>query len=206
LLLQKIIKGQKQVNRDTASTAEQRITDEQAFNRVVNGLADQQSAVRTDARELEQMLAQAPKAKDQVTAAGQKMDLSRLALAAGDTSDKTRQVQRQILIFLEQLMAQQKSAMSSGQASGQSMSLAQMRMMAMMQMMGQMGNNPGGFHGGSNAPILPATVTQASGEEWRKTRSRFEGNMSEGAQEACPVQFRDLVNAYFDRLRKEPPR
>jgi hypothetical protein len=91
-------------------------------------------------------------------------------------------------------------------SEGQPMSLAQMRMMAMMQMMAQVGDNPGGFYGGTNAPILPAKVTKAGDEDWRTVRSRFENNLTEVEQEAYPVQFRGLINAYFDRLRKEPPR
>jgi len=86
------------------------------------------------------------------------------------------------------------------------MGLAGMRAMAMMQMMAQIGTQPGGFAGGTNAPVLPATLREAEDSEWRRVRSRFEEYLSEGAEEQCPVQFRDLLNAYFDRLRKEPLR
>jgi hypothetical protein len=53
---------------------------------------------------------------------------------------------------------------------------------------------------------MPANVDKAGEEEWRRTHSRFEGSLSEGAEEKYPVQFRDLLNSYFDRLRKEPPK
>jgi hypothetical protein len=70
-------------------------------------------------------------------------------------------------------------------------------------MMLQPGMAPGGYAGGANAPILPSRIEKAGDEAWRKIGSRFEGNLAEGADETYPPMFRDLLNAYFDRLRRE---
>ena len=81
-----------------------------------------------------------------------------------------------------------------------------MQMMMQMMMGGGPGQTPGGFYGGENAPLVPTNIGREDNEEWRKTHGRFEDHLSEGSQENIPVQFRDLLNSYFDRLRKEPPR
>jgi len=203
LLLQKVLTGQKQVNRDTAAADEERTTDAPALRHPTGELAERQSGLRQDARRLQDMLSSMPRAAAPVIVAGDKMDVSRKALAEGDTGATTRIVQRQIVAALESLMADQQGSM----ASGSGMSAAMARMMAMLRMLQmQPGPRPGGFTGGTNAPIMPANLDKAGDEEWRRTRSRFEGSLSEGAEESYPVQFRDLLNSYFDRLRKEPPR
>jgi len=196
LLLCEILAGQKQVNRDTADVDESRSRDLKAFVRRVVALASQQSGLRLKARRLEEMIAASPQAAAVVGKAGEKMDASRLALADGDTGKDTRVTQRQVVALLEQLMKEQQGA-SGG------MGLAGMRMMAMMQMMLQPGMAPGGYAGGANAPILPSRIEKAGDEAWRKIGSRFEGNLAEGADETYPPMFRDLLNAYFDRLRRE---
>ena len=197
LLLCEILAGQKQVNRDTIGLDENRGKDLDAFTRRTMALAARQSGVRTQARRLEEMIGSSSPAGAVVGKAGEKMGVSRLALADGDTGKDTRVVQRQAVALLEQLMKDQQGA-SSG------MGLAGMRMRAMMQMMMQPGMMPGGYAGGANAPILPARIDKTGDEAWRRIGSRFEGNMAEGAEESYPVMFRDLLNAYFDRLRREP--
>jgi hypothetical protein len=206
LQLQKILKGQKQVNRDTDNTAQEKVTDENALKRKMGDLADRQSNVRQDTRKLEEMLADMEGALEKAALAGQKMDLSRMALSEGDVGDKTRQVQKQIILTLEGMVQEQKQKMKSGGSGEGQMTLAQMRTQAIMMMMESPGPKPGGYRGGTNAPILPANVKQVTDESWRKLNSRFADKLSEGAQETYPVQFRDLLNAYFDRLRKEPPK
>jgi hypothetical protein len=149
------------------------------------------------------MLASYPQAAAPVRMAGDKMGTVRAALAAGDTGKDTRIVQREVVALLESLMKDQAGGL--GGASG-AMSLAQMRMLAMLQMMGAIGMSPGGFAGGTNAPLLPTSVDKTGDEAWRKTHSRFEERLSEGSQEAYPATLRGLLNAYFDHLRKEPLR
>ena len=197
LLLCEILTGQKQVNRDTIDVDENRGKNLDAFTRRAMALAARQSGLRTKARRLEEMIGPSSPAAAVVGKAGEKMNASRLALADGDTGKDTRVVQRQAVALLEQLMKEQQGA-SSG------MGLAGMRMRAMMQMMMQPGMMPGGYTGGSNAPILPSRIDKTGDEAWRKIGSRFEGNLAEGAEESYPVMFRDLLNAYFDRLRREP--
>jgi hypothetical protein len=200
LLLQKLLLGQKKVNRDTAEADETRTKDAAAFNRTAADLAGRQSALRVDARRLQGMVAADPGTSERVEAAGAKMDSVRAALAGGDTGKDTRVVQRQVGALLESLSADQKNRMSG------SKSLAAMRTMALMQMLQQVGMSPGGYRGGTNAPLLPATVSKTGPEDWRKTHGRFEGDLGESFQETYPPQFRDLLNSYFDRLRKEPMR
>jgi hypothetical protein len=203
LLLQKILIGQKKVNRDTAAADETRSKEAAAFSRLAADLAGRQSTLRADARCLGGMLASCPQAAAPVQMAGDKMGTVRASLAAGDTGKDTRIVQREVVALLESLMKDQAGGLRG--VSG-NMSLAQMRMLAMLQMMREIGTSPGGFAGGTNAPVLPATLREAEDSEWRRVRSRFEEYLSEGAEEQYPVQFRDLLNAYFDRLRKEPTR
>lgn len=203
LLLQKILIGQKKVNRDTSAADETRSKEAAAFSRLAAELAGRQSTLRADARRLGGMLASFPQAAAPVQMAGDKMGTVRASLAAGDTGKDTRIVQREVVALLESLMKDQAGRM--GGASG-NMSLAQMRMLAMLQMMREIGTNPGGFAGGTNAPLLPTSVDKTGDEAWRKTHSRFEEHLSEGAQEAYPATLRGLLNAYFDHLRKEPLR
>ena len=203
LLLQKILIGQKKVNRDTSAADETRSKEAAAFSRLAAELAGRQSTLRADARRLGGMLASYPQAAAPVQMAGDKMGTVRASLAAGDTGKDTRIVQREVVALLESLMKDQAGRM--GGASG-NMSLAQMRMLAMLQMMREIGTSPGGFAGGTNAPLLPTSVDKTGDEAWRKTHSRFEERLSEGSQEAYPAALRGLLNAYFDHLRKEPLR
>jgi hypothetical protein len=78
------------------------------------------------------------------------------------------------------------------------------RAQSMMQMMA--GGSPGGFAGGTNAPILPSNPNEAKNESWRRSRSRFDEQLGAAFEASFPTQYRDLLNAYFDRLRKEPVR
>jgi hypothetical protein len=195
--LLKALGGQNKINRDTSDAAEERITDAEVFGRRMNDLAARQSGVRQDLRKLEEMIAD-DLASEPVGVAGRKMDTSRLALDAGDPGPETRKVQAQIVGLLEQFLSNKKGG--KGRAGMN-------RAMALMQMLGrQPGSPPGGFQGGENAPIPPAAVGKVGEEDWRKTRGRFDDRLGEGGQETYPVQFRGLLNSYFDRLRKEPAR
>jgi hypothetical protein len=202
LLLMKTVAAQKKINRDTSGAAEERITDTEAFNRKMNDLAGRQSGARQDARRLEEMVKDDP-AADQIALAGGKMDSSRLALAGGDPGPETRKVQAQVLAILEQFLKSQKPPKKPGEGTGDGVLV----MMMLQMMMGNgPGQQPGGFDGGENAPLDPSKVGRVDDESWRTTRGRFDDHLSEGSQENIPVQFRDILNSYFDRLRKEPPR
>ena len=122
------------------------------------------------------------------------MGTSRMALQAGDTGWDTRVIQRQIVVLLEELLKQ-----SSGNAAG----LRGMRMLAMMHMMGM---SPGGFFGGTNAHILPATLGQAGDESWREVRTRFAEQLGAAFEQQYPAKFRTLLEAYFQHLRNAPPK
>jgi hypothetical protein len=76
----------------------------------------------------------------------------------------------------------------------------------MMQMMSRPGMRPGGFTGGTNAAILPAAVDRVGDEEWRRVVSRFADQLATGAEAQYPVEFRELLQAYFESLRMEPAR
>jgi len=127
------------------------------------------------------------------------MDVSRLALGGGDTCKETREVQRQALALLEQLLQEAMGGGMGGAMGGMMGARAQ----SMMQMMGGSG---GGFDGGTNAPIMPASLQEAKSEDWRRARSRFDEQLGAAFEGSIPAQYRDLLNAYFDRLRKEPIR
>ena len=75
----------------------------------------------------------------------------------------------------------------------------------MMQMMNQ-GSNPGGFTGGQNAPILPASVAEARNQDWRMVRSTFADELGADFEAQYPNEFRALLDSYFDRLRRESSR
>jgi hypothetical protein len=62
---------------------------------------------------------------------------------------------------------------------------------------------PGGFTGGTNSPLMPATLDAADDDAWTKMRSRFEGNVASGFDAQYPAEFRALLNSYFDQLSKE---
>ena len=190
LLLQRILAGQRSVNEGTAAADRTRVEKPDQFARQVVGLAGEQSELRVQARRLQQLLAMLPGAAALVATAGEKMDTSRVALQSGDTGEDTRIVQRQIMALLETLLGQCK-----GCAGG--MGLSGARMLAMMGMQG------GGFWGGENADILPTALDEAADEEWRKARSQFEQALMAGFEAQYPAEFRDLLTAYFARLRKE---
>jgi hypothetical protein len=196
LLLQRILIAQKRINRQTAHADDTRLKDPAAFDRKVVALANRQGALRLDATRLREMLARFPDAAELVATAGDKMDESRSALAAGQTGGETRIVQRQIVAILEMLLGQCKQRMGEG--------LGSQRMIAMIQMMA--GMQGGGFTGGTNAPILPASLNKTGEQDWRTVRSRFSEQLAAGHEEQYPVEYRDLLNAYFQRLRAEPAR
>ena len=198
LLLQQVLVGQKKVNGATAEADELRTADQEAFAELVSGLARRQGVLRLQADRLRAMLAQAEGAAQVVGMAGGKMDLSRLALEAGNAGKDTRVVQREIVALLEKLL-------SECQQCAGGMGLAGARAMAMAQMLQQVGLRPGGYAGGENAPILPATLKEAEDERWRVVRSRFEEELGAAFEGQYPLEFRDLLRAYFDRLREAPP-
>lgn len=205
LLLQKILSGQRQVNSETRAAEEIRDRQAEAFNKTVTGLAGRQSAVRHDATGLEELLAREKALVERVELAGKKMDLSRVALAGGDTGRETAVVQAEIIALLESLIKEKQCSGSGGGGGGGALGMA--RLQAMMKMLGAgNGNTPGGNHGGTNdLNVLPAHLG-AGDNDWRKIRSQFEGNLAVGAEDQYPAHYREMLNAYFDLLRKEPPR
>ena len=193
LLLQRILVGQKKVNRDTVQADKGHTGEPQTFNRSVTGLAGRQTGLKVETKRLQRMLARMPPAAAVIGTAGAKMGVSRLALSAGDTGRETRVVQRQIVAILEKFMQE-----NQGKYGGQGM--GGKRMMALMQMLGGGG---GGFEGGRNAPVMPRAVGRADDDTWLRGRARFEGRLASGFEATCPPEFRGLVDAYFDRLRRE---
>jgi len=198
LLLQRILVGQKQLLKSTGETDQLGRSDMDAFTRRTVELASRQSRLVVDAKRLEAMLALFAGAARVVGEARGRMDLSRLALEGGDPGNETRVVQRQAIALLEKLM--------EGQCKGMGQGLASARMMAMMQMMQGMGMNPGGYAGGGNAPILPASLRETGETEWAKVRSRFDEQLGAEFEGEYPAEYRKLLDAYFSRLRKEPMR
>jgi hypothetical protein len=196
LLLQRILARQRSVNEGTLEADNMRLENPDVFARKVGGLATRQSEVRVDARRLEELLAQFPAAAALTAIAGEKMDGSRVALEAADTGSDTRILQRQIIAMLEELLCKQKGCLACMGMSGK-------RVLAMMQMMQSPGPTGGGYTGGTNAPIFPTALDEVEDEEWRKTRSHFEGALLSGFEAQYPAEFRDLLTAYFASLRKE---
>lgn len=199
LLLQRCLVGQKRVNNGTIQADAIRAKDPDAFEAQTAALAKRQSNVRTDAKKLERLLAQFPAAAALVNKSGEKMDLSRIALGASDTGKETREVQRMALALLEKLLQEAQGGGMGGAMGG----LMGARAKAMMQMMG---GASGGYDGGTNAPVMPANPAEAKGEDWRRVRSRFEEQLGAAFEGSFPPQYRELLNSYFDRLRKEPIR
>ena len=192
LLLYRMRLRQKRINQRTKVADRIRANAPRSFARRTASLSKRQSQVRQDARKLQEMLRRSPRAAAYISMAGAKMDLSRVALAAADTGRRARVVQSQITAMLEKLLESQQGAMGG-------MSAARMR--AMMQMMGRGGG--GGYEGGENAPIMPATLEETREDHWTKMRARYKGRLGAGFEGAFPVEFRGLLNAYFDELRKE---
>jgi len=197
LLLQRCLVGQKRVNSGTIEADALRARQPDAFDQQTASLAIRQSRVRMFATRLARLLAQFPGAAALVKASAGKMNVSRIALGAGDTGRETRQVQRQALALLEKLL---QDAMGGGMGGA----MAGMMGARAQAMMGMMGRSPGGFAGGTNAPIMPANPSEARNEQWRRARSRFGEQLGAAFEANFPARYRDLLNAYFDRLRKEP--
>jgi len=201
LLLQRILLGQKKVNKNTLALDKAPGKVAERFDERLARLARNQRAVRHDAARLERMLGRYPGAAAVVAKAGGKMGLSLTGLEAGDTGRGTRAAQIQAVLLLEKLLDQQCKA-----AQGSCGGLAMMRLQAMMQMMGSPGPAGGGFAGGQNAPLLPTSVDRVAEQDWRKVHSRFDEQLGAEIESKYPAEFRSLLNAYFDRLRKQPPR
>ena len=198
LLLQRCLVGQKRVNNGTIQTEAIRARDPEAFDTQTASLTKRQSRVHVDAGKLEKLLAQFAAAAALVNKSAEKMDVSRIALGGGDTGKETREVQRMALALLEKLLSECQGGMC-GAMGGMMGARAQ----SMMQMMGGSG---GGFDGGTNAPVMPTNPAEAKGEDWRRVRSRFDEQLGAAFEGTLPAQYRDLLNSYFDRLRKEPIR
>ena len=193
LLLQRVIVGQKRVNSATARADELRVQASKDFDHVVIDVAARQSEVRGGAKKLQKLLERFRDAAALVGESGKKMDLSRVSLGAGDTGTDTRTVQRQALALLEALLKDQQGGGGGGGGG---------RIGAIMGMMA--GSSPGGFTGGSNAPVMPTPLGDAKDEGWRRARSRFDEQLGAAFEARFPAEYRALLNAYFDRLRKEP--
>ncbi len=199
LLLQRCLVGQKRVNNGTVQADTVRAKDPEAFDTQTAALSKRQSLVHVDAGKLVKLLAQFPPAAALVNKSAEKMDVSRVALGGGDTGKETREVQRMALALLEKLLQDAQGGGMGGAMGG----LMGARAQAMMQMMGGSG---GGYDGGTNAPVMPTNPNEAKAEDWRRVRSRFDEQLGAAFEGTFPAQYRDLLNSYFDRLRKEPPR
>ena len=192
LLLQRCLLGQKRVNTTTKLADRLRLQEHEHFDNMAVALAKNQSKVRSDATRLQKLIAQFQRVAEVVGKSADKMALSRIALGAGDTGKETREVQRQALLLLEALL---RDGMGAGAAGARGMA-----------MMGMMGGGGGGYDGGTNAPIMPATTDEAKDEDWRRVRSRFDEQLGAAFEARVPARYRGMLDAYFDRLRKEPVR
>jgi len=191
ILLAKILGGQKLLNSETSATDQQRSQAPEPLADRIMGLARHQSRLGFDAGRLVHRLARMPQAAAAANVAAQKMGVSRTSLEAGDTGQQTRGVQRQVVAILEQLLTDQQKGGSRSSAAA----AAAMALMA--------ATRPGGFTGGANSPLMPATLDAADDDAWTKMRSRFEGNIGSGFDAQYPAEFRGLLNSYFDQVRKE---
>ncbi len=191
--LLRIITGQKEVNRETAKADEVR-TENEPFRRLAGALAEKQSGLRVETQSLLELLAAAPpQIIEQIDKSAELMNISRLALSAADTGEDTRIVQKAALALLEDLLKGQGGGGGAGSSGGGGAA----------QMFGQDGGNtPGGNPGGSNAAIDPAELGSAD-DDWRRTRTRFEGEIPAGLEEKYPARYRELMESYFRALRKE---
>lgn len=200
LLLQRCLVGQKRVNSGTLQAEGIRAAQPEAFDAQTAALTRRQSTVHVDATKLARLIAQFAGAAALVSKSAEKMDVSRIALGGGDTGKETREVQRMALALLEELLKQAQGGGMGGAMGGMMGARAQ----AMMGMMA--GGSPGGYAGGSNAPVMPTNPGEAKSEGWRRARSRFDEQLGAAFEGSFPTQYRDLLNSYFDRLRKEPIR
>ncbi len=196
LLLQRCILGQKRVIELTTYADRLREKAHEDFDRMAVRVGKNQADVETDTKKLRKKLsARFPRAAAVTGKAAEKMALSRIALGAGDTGKETREVQRMALALLEQLISDPRNGLCGACAGAQGM----MGMMAA-------GATAGGFTGGANAPIFPATLGEAANETWRRVHERFTEKLGAAADVHVPPRFRELLDAYYETLRKEATR
>ena len=196
LLLQRCILGQKRVIETTTYADRLRLKAHPDFDQTALRVAKNQADVETDTKKLHKLLTRRfPRAAVVASKAAKKMSLSRIALGAGDTGKETREVQRMALALLEQLISDPRNGLCGACAGAQ----------GMMQMMAA-GANAGGFTGGANAPIFPATLGEAANETWRRVHERFTEKLGAAADVHVPPRFRELLDAYYETLRKEATR
>jgi hypothetical protein len=194
LLLYRMLAEQNKVNAATVEADKVRAREPGRFNRLASDLAERQSGIRGDAEALKGLFEKAaPPAAAYVEKLGEKIDLSRLALSGGDTGRATRVVQGQIVAMLEKLLKD---------CSGGGAGAVGKRMQAIGQAMGR---TPAfGSQAGVNDPTrLPAAVDATEDPSWTRVRARYEESLAAGREADYPPEFRGLVNAYFDRLRRE---
>jgi hypothetical protein len=157
-------------------------------------LARRQGRIRYDTDKLTRKLrAKQSNAARTVELAGGKMEISHTALESGDAGPETRKAQSEAIQLLEALLKDQQQQQ---QDNGGGSSAAMMAMQNMSR-----GSQGGGFHGGVNAPLAPATLDTAGYRA--SSQQKFDEKMAAGFESEFPPEFRALINSYFDQIRKE---
>jgi hypothetical protein len=181
----------KRLHADTSSADSVRIQSPDTFPERVMDLARRQGRIRYDTTKLTRKLqARQPKAAQITDLAGGRMDISHSALESGDAGQGTRKAQSEAIQLLEVLLKDQENS-SGGASSG--------AMMAMQSM--SMASQGGGFHGGENGPLAPATLETPGYRV--STQQKYDEKMAAGFEGEFPPEFRGLLNSYFEQVRKE---
>jgi hypothetical protein len=202
LLLYRMLANQNRVKDDSVNADRLRHERRRRFNRMSVVLAGRESAIRRDCREFAKILAE-EKPRDAAmfeALLGGKMDLVRLALAGGDTGTHSRQVQGQIIAYLEKLIKEQEGG---GEGEGEGQGQGQSRASAIGKAMGQTPGMQGSRAGENDITRLPTDGKMQEDESWTKVRKRFDKAITSARDSNYPSEMRPLVNAYFDRLRKD---
>jgi hypothetical protein len=192
LLLAKIIGQMKLLLADTGAGDRAKAASPDTFPERVMDLARRQGRIRYDATKLTRKLqVNLPKAAQVVDLAGGKMDVSHTALESGDAGPDTQTAQSEAIQLLEALQKDQKDSSSSSSSGGAKQAMARM----------SEGGGGGGYRGGSNGPNTPATLEKPDFSI--STQQEYKDKMAAGAEGEIPPEFRGLVNAYSNQLRKE---
>ena len=194
--LAKIIGQEKSLHADTGTADRVRMQSPAAFPERVMALARRQGRIRYDAAKLSRKLqAKQSKAARLVDLAGGKMDVSHTALESGDAGQETRKAQSEAVQVLEALLGDQEQKNAAGRSSAAMMAMQAMQNLAAAR-------HGGGFHNrGANGPLEPARLETAGYRV--STQQKYDEKMAAGFEAEFPPEFRELLNSYFDQVRKE---
>ena len=194
--LAKIIGQEKVLHADTGTADRTRVQSPAAFPERVMALARHQGRIRYDTTKLSRKLqAEQSKAARLVDLAGGKMDVSHTALESGDAGQETRKAQSEAIQVLEALLKDQEQQDAASRSAAAMMAMQAMQNLAAA-------HHGGGFHKrGTNGPLEPARLETA---DYRvSTQQKYDDKTSAGFEAEFPPEFRELLNSYFDQVRKE---